>query len=184
MARHVSSDKRQFPDPKNMLIGGNYLMRLKKNLVLAIIAAIILIVCAIVFPLIKAQFILKNFMPFSSYTLNYQEASIQNVDYKVSVISEVSLDKAVSIKFSSFVYYPNCDQLSYAIYYKSSEYPGGPLYLFDACNLIRYHSESIYTNAMDYFITKGTGLTKGTPKTFMLYESGNKKIGKVTLTWK
>lgn len=159
-------------------------MRFKKKFVLALFAAIILIVCIIAFPLIKAQFILNNFMPFSSYILNYQEAStIQNVDYKVSVNSEVSLDMAASVKFSSFVYYPNCDQLSYAIYYKSSEYQEGPLYLFNACDLISYHSETIYANTMRYFITKGTGLTKGTPKTFILYENGNEKIGTVTLTW-
>lgn len=159
-------------------------MRLKKNFVLALLAAIILIVCAAAFPLMRAQFILKNFMPFSSYILNYQEAStIQNVDYKVSVNSEVSLDIAASVKFSSFVYYPNCDQLSYAIYYESSEYPGGPLYVFDACELIRYRSETIYTNTMGYFITKGTGLKKGSPKTFILYENGDEKIGTVTITW-
>jgi len=159
-------------------------MRFKKKFVLALFAAIILIVCVIAFPLIKTQFILKNFMPFSSYILDYQEAStIQNVDYKVSVNSEVSLDIAASVKFSSFVYYPNCDQLSYAIYYKSSEYPGGPLYLFEECNLISYRSETVYTHTMHYFITKGTGLTKGTPKTFILYENGDKKIGTVTLTW-
>ncbi len=169
---------------KSPFIRGNYLMRFKKNFVLALIGVIILIVCAIVFPFIKAQFILKNFMSFSSYILNYQEATIQNVDYKVSVISEVSLDKATSIKFSSFVYYPNCDQLSYAIYYKSSEYQRKPMYLFDACSPSRYNSEKIYTNTMDYFITKGTRLTKGTPKTFILYESGNEKFGTVTLTWK
>lgn len=159
-------------------------MRFKKNFVLAIIAAIILIVFAIVFPLIKAQFILKNFMMFSSYALNYQEASIQNVEYKVAVISEMSLDKAARVEFSSFVYYPNCDQLSYAIYYKTSEYQRRPLYLFDACSPARYNSEKTYTNTMDYFITRGTRLTKGTPKTFILYEAGKEKIGTVTLTWK
>lgn len=158
-------------------------MRFKKNFVLAIIAAVILIVGVIVFPLIKAQFILKNFMSFSSYILDYQETSIQDVDYKVSVISEVSLDKDTDIRFSSFVYYPNCDQLSYAIYYKSSEHQRRLMYLFDECGPIRYNSETIYTNTMDYFVTKGTGLIKGTPKTFILYESGNEKIGTVTLTW-
>jgi hypothetical protein len=159
-------------------------MRFQKKIILSILTAAIIIVIITVFPLIRAQYILNNFMNFSSYLLTYQEAAIPDVDDKVSVEGELSLNKPANVKFSSFVYYPNCDQLSYAIYYKASDYQQQPMFLFDECNPTRYHSEKIYTNTMDYFITRELGLTKGIPKSFDLYEVRNEKIGTVTLIWR